>query len=815
VRIGKQIGLAAVASAVVVSAVAFLVGFDRGASPPARAGEPPAAKNQKADRADGFGYGPAFDDELKRIGQISPQEFAARHPAPTYLGKLSFDPTTAKFWDEFNRADPNPKPDPKRHYQWFDFRLNADELAKFKENGFVVSERMGASSFGEMFYRIYSRDLPVFITSDSMLHAWHRSFDYMLEELEATYLSVALADLLAGMAEAVPAAKAEYGTGPLAESLTDADYFLAVGRSLLSGKPAGTKLNQDARVGTTLNAVTGEKMQSFHLFGRDRNMDFSQFKPRGHYEASEELRRYFKAMMWCGRVDLRVAGGKDATGTLSSPRELGAALVLHDLLKRSGKFDTWRQFDALLEAFIGRVDSATFAHMEALLKESKLAGAAAVKDAKALETLQADILAGKFGLQDVRGDVYINKPGASQPITMPRSFTVLGQRFAVDSWAMSKIVYDDIKWNNELVQRRIPSGLDAAFAALGNDNVVPELVDRMTNGTRKFRDKENYQHNLLAARAVIDRRPAAAWDGTVYDNWLGALRELSEPTTDAKFPEALRTKAWAMKSVNTQLASWTQLRHDTILYVKPSHTTGQACYYPAGFVEPVPAFWGKLETMAAKSADLLAKTPFPDIDVERPMPWDPTGQHKQKVKLKELHKKQVEFLRNFAKQMGVLKEIATKQLDQKELTAAELKVLEDVVQINRGSGITMYNGWYPKLFYKGVRDCADWEPLVADVHTNVPAPPVGDPGCIVHQGVGNIDLLLIAIDSGKDRMVYAGPVLSHYEFETPINNRVSDSEWRDSSVKGKLPPRPEWTKGYLVPGVNPRAKDYAKPRVDE
>ncbi len=28
---------------------------------------------------------------------------------------------------------------------------------------------------------------------------------------------------------------------------------------------------------------------------------------------------------------------------------------------------------------------------------------------------------------------------------------------------------------------------------------------------------------------------------------------------------------------------------------------------------------------------------------------------------------------------------------------------------------------------------------------------------------------------------------------------------------GKLPPRPEWTKSYLVPGVNKEAKSYGHP----
>ena len=63
------------------------------------------------------------------------------------------------------------------------------------------------------------------------------------------------------------------------------------------------------------------------------------------------------------------------------------------------------------------------------------------------------------------------------------------------------------------------------------------------------------------------------------------------------------------------------------------------------------------------------------------------------------------------------------------------------------------------------------------------------------QAVGNVDLLLIAIDNGKDRMVFAGPVLSHYEFELTGIVRKSDSEWGKDLNAGRLPPRPEWTQG--------------------
>ncbi|ETL27908.1 hypothetical protein L916_18627 [Phytophthora nicotianae] len=48
---------------------------------------------------------------------------------------------------------------------------------------------MHAKSFGENNYRLYTDDLPVFVTADSVLHAWHRSFDAFLSDLETEFLA--------------------------------------------------------------------------------------------------------------------------------------------------------------------------------------------------------------------------------------------------------------------------------------------------------------------------------------------------------------------------------------------------------------------------------------------------------------------------------------------------------------------------------------------------------------------------------------------------------------------------------------------------
>src|SRR5262249_43901922 len=163
-------------------------------------------------------------------------------------------------------------------------------------------------------------------------------------------------------------------------------------------------------------------------------------------------------------------------------------------------------------------------------------------------------------------------------------------------------------------------------------------------------------------------------------------------------------------------------------------------------------------------------------------------------------KMQVQFLRNFAKTVGTLRVIAAKELEQKDLTAEETKFIESTVEVGRGSGAPRYTGWYPGLFYNSRSSNFKSDVIVADVHTNPRDPNTGDPGCVLHQGVGMVDLLIVAIDNGKDRMVYAGPTLSHYEFEMPHATRKTDSEWRKDLSGGQAPPRPAWTKSYLVPG---------------
>lgn len=753
-----------------------------------------------------FGYNRVFAQNLRNIGEICPEEFVQRYGSTAeYLPTISFDPREARFWSDFNQnpavynaALPSNSPDRRLT----DFRLDPAELGAFLTNGFVVSERLGSYSFADVFYRIFTDDLPVFISADSALHAWHFTYQALLGELEELYLIPQLKTVLSSMASGIPSLAAGVGTGPLRESVQDADYFLTVGQSLLQGQTVPSALGQDSRVAQTLAKITqGQYEPQFALWGPTRSFDFSQLRVRGHYTRTLALQRYFQAYMWTSLADLRVAGRE------STPRELGTAIVLHELAGRSSSLSLWRSMDNLLKQFVGRVDSLTFSELGPLRTASGLTFAA-FNQPGALEKLQADLLSGDIGASSYATAAYA-APLGPQQLQLPRIFSLTGRRFVADGWATAQVTFDRIRWSSPLpdgatfggkVVRRLPTALDVLYGVLNNAQAAPWIAAGIQA------DGLPYQHNLAAVKATLDSQAPGAWEENIYTRWLSALRTLSAPTTDPQFPQALRTRAWAHKTFNTQAASWTQLRHDTVLYAAQPYSSIILCEYPAGYVEPRPEFWDSLSRLAQATADALELNPTAGVvRLPNPLSYDPGATIT--VNLATRHTARIGHCRNFAAVMTRLRDLSLKELAAQPFTDEDTLFIQSTMnaQDHVYLGKT-FDGWYPTLFYKdyGQMIPGNTDPnasdrpdlIVTDVHT---APPDAVyPGGVLHEGVGNVDLMLIAVDCGGDRAVYAGPTMSHYEFTEPGVRRLSDSDW-SSRLSTNKPARPPWTQDYLVP----------------
>jgi hypothetical protein len=538
------------------------------------------------------------------------------------------------------------------------------------------------------------------------------------------------------------------------------------------GLKVGTKFGQDAAALDLLREVQSLKLKApsdsapTRIYGGERYPDFSQFKPHGHYTKYQPLRNYFRAMMWLGRPDCgwNVLPPVDTKAVKAdSDRELRDAILFCELLAATGGTKTLKAVDDVLGFLVGRSDNLTVFTLQDVMAAGGVKTLDDARDAAKLKTVKDELESGKHAAQMIRSQLVISNPNDTFKVP-PSVFQVFGQRFILDSFVLSQVVFDSIIYQNQKQRRMMPAGLDV-MAALGNDEALKLLEPELT--------RWNYSANLMASRQFVDLHPPAYWKANLYTLWLDCLRTLDDDLSKEKrFPEAMRTRAWQMKQLQTQLGSWAELRHDAILYAKQSYSAVPFCEYPAGYVEPYPEFYARVKYFAAEAGRLFAAAEFPEVRKDR----------------------YVTFFKGMAETVGQLEGLAKKELAGEPFTEAEKVFLKKTVDRRGGGsgGPPRYDGWYPGLFFH--RDqCSKWAPVVADVHT--------DPGSqtCLEVAVGDAMLGVVAIDNDGDRMAYVGPLYSYYEFRQPVGQRLTDPEWAQMIYGGKTPPRPEWTKEFVAP----------------
>ena len=189
----------------------------------------------------------------------------------------------------------------------------------------MISSRQQFPTFTYGYASLYSDDLPLFISADSILYAVHRSYDELLKQIE-------IARFGPRWRRYWPACAKRSASGAVdalgADTAADLDLYLAVAlraaRPRCRGGGGGRVAVRDqGDRGQGQRRATGPTELS--LFGVPRTEDFSQFKPRGHYTDRAELTSYFKAMMWLGRIDFRLH--RDAVGRHARCSTAGSSMA--------------------------------------------------------------------------------------------------------------------------------------------------------------------------------------------------------------------------------------------------------------------------------------------------------------------------------------------------------------------------------------------------------------------------------------------------------------------------------------------------------
>lgn len=744
-----------------------------------------------------------YDRLRDQYRDMTYEELSSRLELETeFLERLPFDSTQARYFDLVQDR----------------LELTSSERELFAKTGFVTIDQGRALSFPGAYEHVYTLDLPVFITSDSILHAFHRSYDEILKEFETSYARATVGEILSAC-QASLGKKAKVAPPELVDNVHDVDLYLGVARKLLVTPPRhkGTPdpevlslasfftetrddkvsdsgrfsvLGQDGLIDAMIARLDSHELQTpggagTKIYGGKRSVDYSQFRPRGHYTETKELSCFFRCMMWLGRADCGwtvCTDEPDSLSQLQSQREMRNAVLLTELLNDSGNLARLRQLEKTLEFLVGSSDNYGVSQLSKLLKSAGVRTASQIIRSDVAQKLQEAIAADPLASQAIRSQV-VSSNGRPEPTRPPIVFQLFGQRFTIDSFVTSRVVFDEIVYEDQVIPRNETTGLDV-MAALGNDEATKLLAPQL--------QKWKYSANLMACRQVVQNLDSHFWSESVVHSWLDALRCLDARTLgDAQLPATFRTQAWQRKQLQTQLASWAELRRDNILHAKQAYGV-YGCTFPTGYVEPYPQFYAKLKQLAEDASKVLgARSPISE-------------NADQQAIIEKNRSRQVEYFNEMARTMEMLEQIATTEIEGKPLTAVQRDFLRGTFDNTRtiafgSASVPDSSGWYCRLYYARFQNPAQWSPstsfpIVADVHT--------DPNSkqVLEAATGHAKLMVIAIKGAQGSTAYVGPVSTYYEFWNSASQRMTDSEWR-VRLRSNPPPRPEWVAEFESPTV--------------
>ena len=682
-----------------------------------------------------------FQAARKQFKDMTREEFDENYgPQNTYLSEIGFNPSAAANLDLITGA----------------FPIEGEPRGSFEANGFVVLKEKKYDTVFQGLVEVYQKDLPLYFSTDAMLDALHLSFDRLLMDIETSVLSKDLESLLSKMRselEKTPGATFE----EVEQAYDDAAVWICAAESLLLGKKQSCLRGQDAMVNAYLQYIEAEKPADIAVFGEMRTEDFSQFKPRGHYTKTELLKRYFKAMMWVQRTGLNFA---------KYSRHARLAYLLSNLVSSDDAASDYARIDSTIEVLVGTSDSM---NVNSLIETAASAGITSLEDLvdsnKVNDFVHAAIVTGA-GTQRINSTFLMvdETLGDDEFTPIPSAFHFMGQRFIVDSYVFTNVVYDRVK-NPD---RMMPSPLDTWFV-LGNRETVPLLKDEL--------DTFNYQANLATLDYLVSTYDDEFWSENFYNGWLSALMTLDDDVTGEMYPPVMRTQTWQRRMLNAQLGSWAHLRHDTLLYAKPSYS-GVSCEYPDAWVDAYPSFFEKIADVATFAGDTLDKLGVFDVseETEEHYFYGAALQH---------------YFTRLEEVSLMLKDIADAELQQIPLSTPQLEFMNRLVYEEGMCGGPPYSGWYTELLYKFTEENMNqFDPTIADIHTDPNA------GQVLHVGTGNPNLMVLSVTTDCQNRAYAGPVLSYHEKITDNFERLDDDTWKGILKDGEES-RPEWTGSFI------------------
>ena len=657
------------------------------------------------------------------------------------------------------------------------FLLSQAQIERLAREGVVVSPG-DEKEFFTLYERARYDNVPIFVTSDSLLHVYHLLFDKVLRTAEVEHFIPLLRDLNAALLRR---------TDAIHRSLDDTEWEEPARRTVAFVGVASRVLDPDVSVPSYVTDLVEEQVALIEeaatvapspvLPTLEHGEDYTQYKPRGHYTKSEALESYFKSMMWYGRMTFRLTTEDPQVGRAETR---SALLLVHALrtttVKGRPALESWADLYSSTVFFVGRSDDLTVLQYGRVIDH--VYGEGITLDALTDQALLDQFVeeANKLPPPRILGIVIGDWEDVEEET---KGLRFMGQRFVPDAFIFRQLMYRNVGERYPPNRRGLPNGLDIP-AAMGSARAYQHL-DQM--GETDFK---NYDEQMRRMRDWLSELSIEEWTETLYNSWLYAFQPLLD-VPGYGYPAFMTSIAWVDKQLNTVLGSFAELKHDTILYAKQAYAElggGPPPPPPApprGYVEPVPEFYARLAALTEMTRAGLSRR---GLLVEQ-----------DEISLQRLG----ELARSF-------QGMAEKELRGEPLTEQEFKTIRyyggELEQLTMASADTPGEDQGA-----GAQMMPDEEPqaaVVADVATD--PDPEGDGTAnpmVLELAVGRIDHLYAVVplveDDGEITLQVAkGGVFSYYEFLWPGNDRLTDEQWRDMLEEGEAPSRPSWINSFYT-----------------
>lgn len=648
------------------------------------------------------------------------------------------------------------------HDLWFE-RNPQSEVGRVDDWTQVYGKIEGSS---DKHYRV-PENAP-FVSTDFALHVYHRLLEKEFERAEQTKLFSAVADLSQKLY--TQAIKGVQGSSGEEKSSNErlAGYFLVplvltetAQEEAQSGLSVDTSADTVAatltRVESHAREVTpeilarvkeeiqlifeGTELQPSPLLGKyqiavnpDYLEDYTQFTPRSHYAKNSVLRSYFRSMMWYGRQNFLSA----------SPELMRDSLTVAYWMKDETLKKEWEMIYIPTTFFVGESDDL------GIYEFQDLAGKLGNKEHWAID----DIGKAQQEIKTYRGPAILSSALAGDNVLSAtkedllegtRGFRFMGQRFTPDAFILNSLTGGDEAAGPAGKLPSMPTAL-MVMAAFGDKTSDPLLANWITRNASDNRIAIHTKLNELKEKfaGLSDDM----WTQNIYWGWVRTFKTLFLHGKDLTgYPHFMKDETWRLKDTQAALGSWTELKHDTLLYAKQSYAEmggggeepPMVPPVPMGYVEPNIEFWDRIIALQQMTSQGLNELGLLDQEM--------VGRNEQLLG-------SFQFFQSLA-----LKEIENQKIseDEFERLRHEPARLNNVLMPLPGETSMEENGR---------------SALIADVHTDVPG------GQILYEATGIPDSIFVAIKDANGTRLTRGLVYSYYEFAGPLAKRYTDEVWR-------------------------------------